>query len=203
MSTKHYNTCDHTTDCGDCKANKKLMCRYEKKDSKNFFAVFSPYMITAVIGLVITGYGYIGFAWLAFAVFFFVVWEASILCSHCPYWALPGRTLRCHANYGVIKLMKYKPGPMSKSEQIQFIIGALTLVLFPIPFVIIGGEYILAIVMVTMVFGGLRIMRSFICSRCINFSCPSNTVPKENKDMYLRKNDVMRKAWEESGYRLD
>ena len=57
--------------------------------------------------------------------FFFFVWEARILCSHCPYWAEEGRILHCHANYGVIKIWRYHPEPMSKFEQVQFIVGVL------------------------------------------------------------------------------
>jgi hypothetical protein len=40
-------------------------------------------------------------------------------------------------------------------------------------------------------------------TRCINFSCPINAVPKPLVDSYLKNNPVMRLAWEKSGYRLD
>ena len=37
--------------------------------------------------------------------------------------------------------------------------------------------------------------------KCVNFSCLFNRVPKEVVDEYLKKNEVMRKAWEEAGYK--
>ena len=47
------------------------------------------------------------------------------------------------------------------------------------------------------------VAKTFFCSTCVNFSCPLNTVPKTVVDEYLKKNDVMRKAWEESGWVID
>jgi hypothetical protein len=46
-------------------------------------------------------------------------------------------------------------------------------------------------------------LKIFFCRNCVNFSCPLNTVAKPVIDEYLKKNDVMRKAWEESGWPLD
>jgi hypothetical protein len=48
----------------------------------------------------------------------------------------------------------------------------------------------------------IGVLKTFFCSRCVNFSCPMNTVPKTAIDEYLKKNDVMRKAWEESGWSI-
>jgi hypothetical protein len=39
-----------------------------------------------------------------------------------------------------------------------------------------------------------------ICTKCVNFSCPFNRVPKELVDSYLDKNTDMKKAWIDSGY---
>jgi len=51
--------------------------------------------------------------------------------------------------------------------------------------------------------GFIVALKNGFCSRCVNFSCGLNTVTKEVVDAYLRKNDVMRKAWEKTGYVLD
>ncbi|MDP8227300.1 MAG: hypothetical protein P9L89_06655 [Candidatus Celaenobacter polaris] len=51
--------------------------------------------------------------------------------------------------------------------------------------------------------GFIAALKNGFCSRCVNFSCGLNTVPKEYVDVYLKKNDVMREAWEKSGYVLD
>ena len=46
------------------------------------------------------------------------------------------------------------------------------------------------------------VLRYHYCSRCVNFSCPLNQIPKSVVDEYLRRNPVMREAWERSGYSL-
>jgi hypothetical protein len=46
-------------------------------------------------------------------------------------------------------------------------------------------------------------LKTFFCTSCVNFSCPLNKVSKPIIDEYLRKNDVMREAWERSGWQLD
>jgi hypothetical protein len=48
----------------------------------------------------------------------------------------------------------------------------------------------------------LQIIKVYYCAKCVNFSCPLNTVEKRVVDEYLLKNDVMREAWEKSGYKL-
>jgi hypothetical protein len=140
--------------------------------------------------------------WLAYSLFFFFVWEARVLCRHCPYWAGAGNMLRCHANYGVFKIWKYDPGPMSRVEKTQFVAGVLLWAGFPIPLMLLGREYLLALIaMSTAVSGAFLLMRN-VCSRCINFSCPMNSVPKQLMDVYLRRNPEIQRAWETHGYRL-
>ena len=46
----------------------------------------------------------------------------------------------------------------------------------------------------------LAIMKIYYCSMCVNFSCPLNSVAKEDIDAYLEKNEVMKKAWLSRGY---
>lgn len=47
------------------------------------------------------------------------------------------------------------------------------------------------------------VLNVYVCSKCVNFSCPWNGVEKKVVDEYLRKNPVMQEAWEKSGYKLD
>jgi hypothetical protein len=178
------------------------MCRFDARDLVYFLAGFLPFGVTVVAGMIQSGFGWFILGWLAYWVFFFFVWEARVLCSHCPYWALDDRVLRCHANYGVIKIWKYRPGPMSRSEQFQFILGALLFVAYPLTFLMIGHQYLLTLIaLVSAGSAALNLWRNG-CSRCVNFSCPVNNVPKVVVDAYLRQNPVMREAWEASGYRL-
>ncbi len=72
----------------------------------------------------------------------------------------------------------------------------------PFPFVILGEQFIpflLAAVGLIVFFGALQ---RFTCSRCVNFSCFLNQVPKKLVDEYLKRNLVMRKVWEENGWQI-
>lgn len=193
-------TAQSAPDCRSCTLTGQLMCRYQGRDTMHFFMVVLPFFFVTIGGVVRSGYGWWLLGWLAYALFFFFIWEARVLCRHCPYWAEEGRVLRCHANYGVIKLWKYRPGPMSRSEQAQFVIGALLLVVYLLVFLIVGQEYLLAASAVVSAISMTYLLRRNICTRCINFSCPLNNVPRPLVEAYLQRNPEMHRAWETSGY---
>jgi hypothetical protein len=184
------------TVCEGCTLGARLMCRYEARDTLRFVLFFLPFMVASIVGVILAGYGWWLLGWLGYALFFFFVWEARVLCSHCPYWAEESRTLHCHANYGVYKIWRYRPEPMSCWEQVQFIIGVLILLLFPITFIVIGGQYLLAgIALAGAAFFGYMLYR-VICVHCVNFSCPLNNVPEELRKAYMERNHIMKQAWE-------
>ncbi len=190
-------------DCLSCSLVGQLMCSYEPRYLLLFLAGFLFVLIPAVFGIIRAGFALMLIPWLIFAVFFLQVWENRILCSHCPYYATEGRILRCHANYGLLKLWKYNPAPMSRSEQIQVLIGIVIMVGFPLPLLFLGQQYILCVVTILgiIIFAGVLIGK--LCPKCLNFSCPLNRVPKDKVDAFLRRNPNMKKAWEAKGYVLD
>lgn len=186
--------------CQGCEARGSLMCRLEGRDMLQFFVIVLPFAVTAIAGTLRAGFGWALWLWLAYSLFFFLVWEARVLCRHCPFWAEPGKVLRCHANYGVIKIWKYQPGPMSPSEKAQFVAGALVWMGFPFPFILLGQEYLLAFITACAAVAGIVTLRISVCSRCVHFSCPMNAVPSPLVDEYLHRNPEIEAAWVESGY---
>lgn len=186
--------------CKDCILEDQLMCRFNQEDMLNFFMIVFPYAFTVISGAIRAGYGLYLLLWLAYSLFFFFIWESRVLCRHCPFWAKDSRILNCHANYGVVKIWKYTPYPMSKSEKTQFILGALLWLGFPFPFLLLGHEYLLTLIGLSAAVSGIFLLRRNICSRCINFSCPLNNVPKSLVDAYLKLNPRILSAWMESGY---
>ena len=68
---------------------------------------------------------------------------------------------------------------------------------------ILGGQYVFIILtsIGLIIFLGILIKRR--CARCINFSCVFNHVPKEVVDDFLKKNPIMKEAWEKTGYKLN
>jgi hypothetical protein len=157
-------------------------------------------MIPAFIGMIQGGYGWYLLGWGGFWVFFFVFWEIRILCSHCPYYAEEGLILHCIANYGTLKVWKYHPEPMSKSEKVQLIIGFAIFVGYPFPFLLLGGQFIMAFLAAWGALIFFWTLKKDVCSVCVNFSCPLNSVPGEIVYEYLKRNPVMGKSWEESGW---
>ena len=179
------------------------MCRFNSKDLIRFVLLFLPFAIAVVAGMVRTGYGIFLLGWAVYGIFFFFVWEARVLCRHCPYWGEKSLILHCHANYGVIKIWKHDPSPMSMFEKAQFIIGALIFIGYPIGFLILGRDYVLALVAGSVSILSAVWLKRNACTRCINFSCPMNSVPKILVDQYLLRNPVILSAWESTGYNLD
>lgn len=153
-----------------------------------------PFGVTTIAGAIRAGYGRYLVFWLLYAIFFFFVWEARVLCRHCPYWGEAGRILHCHANFGVFKIWKYHPGPMSRSEKLQFILGSSLVLAFPFPFLLLGREYLLALIGLSTMVSGIYLLRRNICTRCVNFSCPLNAVPKATIEAFLVRNPVIQKA---------
>jgi len=117
------------------------------------------------------------------------------------------------------KIWRYRPEPMNKLEKTVLMIFFSFLWFFPVlveaygiwvmsvAFAEFGIYALLGMIGVTLatILVGLQfyyIMVSRFCSRCVNFSCPMNRVPKSMVDAYLEKNPVMKRAWEKSGYKL-
>lgn len=189
------------------------MCKFDIKDTIYFIIPVLSAWIFWVAGLIngfISGRintvqmififsGYIGFL-----IFFFQIWENKTLCSHCPYYAFEDdKSVKCYANYGIYKAWKYNPAPMNLSEKIQFIIGISIFAGFPLVILFFAGMYIYFGILLVLSVIWLVSMHFLSCSKCPNFSCPLNNVPKNIVDDYLRHNTIMRKAWEEQGYILD
>ncbi len=192
-----HNICswNSETECKDCDEPDHLNCRFNFKYLLQFYAIFLPFAIPAIIGVRQSGYSSYLIGWLIMAIFFFGFWEIYILCSHCPYYALKGFTIKCIANYGCPKFWRYQPGPISKSKKIQLVIGFIIMSGYPFVFMILGRESLylaLSFAGLLFFFGALF---KFVCTKCINFSCVFNRVPKSKVNAYLKRNPIMAKAW--------
>ena len=191
------------SECKNCSIDGRLKCRYSSGDLLHFLGLFLSFLLPALIGMMLSGCGWYLLGWVGLAIIFFGFWEIRILCSHCPYYAEKGVTLHCIANYGCPKFWKYHPEPISNSEKIQLVIGFIIMGGYPFPFLILGEQFILALLAGWAVIMFFWTLRKYTCSKCVNFSCFLNRVPKDVVDEYLKRNPVMRKAWEENGWKID
>jgi hypothetical protein len=190
------------SECKNCAIAGRLKCRYNSGDLLHFAGQFLSFLLPALVGMIWGGYGWYLLGWLGLMIVFFGFWEIRILCSHCPYYAEKGVTLHCIANYGCPKFWKYHPEPISNSERIQLLIGFIIVFGYPLPFLILGGQIIFCVLTTWGLIMFFWTLQKYTCSKCVNFSCLLNRVPKEVVDEYLKRNPVMKKAWEESGWKI-
>ena len=196
--TNPYNICtvQAESECSrNCFLASHLKCRFKYSDLLHFLSLFLTPAIPAAIGMIAGGFGWYLLGWLVFMLLFFTLWESRILCSHCPYYAENSRILHCPGNYGSLKIWKYHPEPMTVFEKIQLIIGFIILLGYPLPFLIIKGQFIFTFLTAWGIFIWAFSMQKSICSECVNFSCPLNRVPQHIINAYLKKNKIMREAW--------
>lgn len=229
MSDKNsYNFCtwDDNSDCVSCGLLAHLSCKWDKKILGLFMGIGIPPFLITLFGFVVLGLMKLSWWWLigyvAYFIIFFGILEARFLCSHCPYYAREGKTLKCLGNNGNYKFWKYHPEPINGFEKFLmiFVIVDMTFLIIPAGGLGYGIYYIAThyamfgliplMLMIGLCFsalvtgiGFIAALKNGFCSRCVNFSCGLNTVPKEYVDAYLKKNDVMREAWEKTGYILD
>jgi len=181
-----------------------------------------PSLVLALFGSALTGY-ITGMWWplIVFVVGCIALWglgiETYLLCRHCPFYAEGGKTLHCWALDGWPKFWRYRPEPMNAFEKTILSLFFSFLVIFPVGAEAYGTWFVGANELGTYAFWGMvgitvatlmaglqfvYIMHHDFCSRCVNFSCPLNNVPQSLVDGFLRKNPVMREAWERSGYEV-
>lgn len=212
------------SDCHGCGNYGRLHCRWDRNLLMAFYAIAFPPLVLAAIGIVLvnllTGKWWPLVVYGIILIVFFVFYEIRILCSHCPYYAEEGAVLHCLANHGLIKIWRYRPEPMNGFERMSLIVCFL-IIFFLFPLAVQGygiwfitvryAQYgipallgLAGITLATLLSGVTMfvVLQRFYCCRCVNFSCPLNIVPKDAVDEYLRRNPVMRGAWERCGYRL-
>lgn len=210
--------------CVDCELQGKLNCRWDSKLLKFFLWNQAPSLVMAFLGLTLIGV--LTRTWWPLIVYgaaCVLLWvlgvETRLLCTHCPFYAEDSKTLHCYALHGSPKIWRYRPGPMNRVEKAMLLFCFGFLLLFPVAVEAWGIWFIavslanfglvallgvigvtLATLMAEMQF--IYILSENYCTRCVNFSCPGNRVPKYIVDAYLKRNPVMKEAWQKSGYEL-
>ena len=127
-------------DCTDCPVAERVHCHFRPRDLIRFLLISLPAFFTAGAGILAFGaLPLVIWILLCFGSFGFV--EIRVMCSHCPHYAESGFTLVCWANHGSPKLWKYRPDPMSPGELSVFFSGLCLVWGFPLPFLILGGQW--------------------------------------------------------------
>ena len=148
MSSKNPHcicTWEDEESCEDCKLKGRLHCHLDKKYAIIFGIPFFVGFTPAFVGLILLRYPLnliSTLVWIGYIIFFFLIWEPPILCAHCPYYAEgEAKFLHCSINYGFYKTAKFKPGPATLWERIQFLVGANIIFAIPLVFLVFGENW--------------------------------------------------------------
>ena len=227
INSNPHNFCtwDKRADCKHCGIEGKLHCKWDGTLLRGFYAISLPPIIIAISGMVLVGV-LTGVWWMliAYAVYIPVMLgfiETRFLCSHCPYYAEDSAVLHCLANHGDPKIWRYRPGPMNRMEKFLMVFLVITIIFFLAPLVVeaygiwfiaahfteygivaLLGMAIITAASLAVGISFIIVIRTFYYARCVNFSCPLNTVPLDVVNDYLKNNQVMREAWEQSGWSI-
>lgn len=185
MGTKTAAACIRNT-CTGCELDGKLMCIHTKQDLLDFFVVVINIFVPFFAGMVAGAHWYGLLGWFVLAVIFFGYFEALILCRHCPHYAEEGRTLKCHANWGLPKIPAYDPRSMNRTEQIVWLISAAIIMFYWIPFFIIAKQWIFLAWGLTSSVVSIYQLLTTECNRCYMMSCPLNRTPEEIREIFYK-----------------
>jgi len=191
---KPIKTCKSET-CEDCAVSDTLHCHFTLKDLVHFYLIVLPSFLLGGAGIVNIGAWWL-IPWLIIIIGYFGFVEIRVMCSHCPHYAGDGRSLTCWANYGSPKIWKCRPGPMTFLEKAVFFIGFGFVWGYPILFLIVGFQLFLLIVYLVSVVGFFMTLKTFLCSQCMNFACPLNSVDLKIRRDFFKRNPEVAKAWD-------
>lgn len=208
---------DNNSNCFECELKDVLICNFEKSFANKFLIGNVFYRIFAILILILVGlittFWWMMITYIIVILLNFFIIEPRLLCSHCPFYAKDGNYLKCWALRGMPKLWKYRPGPMNKKEKIAMLslgvfvdlfpyigsgLGIVWFILNPIDYFVTG----ISIIVITATFTIIviyftKLLQGFACKHCPNFSCGMNKTPNEYLEVFLKKNPILKKAWEE------
>jgi hypothetical protein len=191
--SKPIATCT-APECHNCPVSKEVHCHFRPKELIYFLLICLPGFIVGGAGLLAFGVWPL-LLWIAIIIAFFGFLEIRVMCSHCPHYAEEGTTLRCWANHGSPKLWNYRPGPMSFIEKISFFGGLAVVWGYPLPFLWLGSLWFLLVLYILTNGAFFASLKSFLCSQCMNFACPLNSVSETTRDLFFQRNPSIAEHW--------
>ena len=185
------------TDCTACPVEGMVHCHFRPKELVHFLLISLPGFLIGGAGILAFGFWPL-VVWIAIIVGFFGFLEIRVMCSHCPHYAEEGSTLGCWANHGSPKIWKYRPGPMSALEKVMFFGGLAVVWVYPLPFLAINERWFLLALYILTNAGCFMTLKLFLCSQCMNFACPLNSVGDTTRDLFCQRNPSVAEHWGKS-----
>jgi hypothetical protein len=181
--------------CEGCELQGKLLCIHKGTNLLDFYVLFMSFFIPFLAGMILGGHRTALLVWFGLAAVFFIYVEARILCRHCPHYAEEGFLLQCHANWGLPKIPKFDPRPLSRFEKVAWLVWVAVLFLYHVPFFVAAGQWLLLVITTWAVIADAWILQRKMCTRCYNLSCPVNRVPEEVRTAFFENYPAFARAW--------
>jgi hypothetical protein len=191
--TKPIATCT-ASDCAGCTVAESVHCHFRPIELVHFLLISGLTFLVGGAGVLAQGFVPL-LIWIAVILAFFGFVEIRVLCSHCPHYAEEGSTLKCWANHGSAKLWKYRSGPMSTLEKTVLLTGFAIIWGTPLPFFVVSGRLFLLALYLLLVAGFFMTLKLFLCSQCMNFACPLNSVPEPARKLFFARNPIVARGW--------
>lgn len=182
-------------DCRGCPLKDRLACHFYGRDLLRFLGIGLPPFLLGGWGIARVA-PWLLLPWIGLIVGYFGLIEIRVMCSHCPHYGEPGtRFLQCWANYGVPKLWKYRPGPLTRGETSVFLGGLLVIAGYPFAIIAFHREWLL-LALLALTVGVMGVMMGrLMCARCMNFACPLNRTDGALRDAFFARNPGVARAW--------
>jgi hypothetical protein len=184
------------SDCAGCSAADAVHCHFRPVELLHFLLISFPPFLVGGAAVLTSGLAPL-IIYIALIVGFFGFVEIRVMCSHCPHYAEEGATLGCWANHGSPKLWKYRPGPMSTAEKVVFFGGFVLVYGYPLAFFVTAGLWPLLGLYILLTTGFFTTLKMFLCSQCMNFACPLNSVPDSARTLFFERNPIVAEAWKD------
>jgi hypothetical protein len=159
-----------------------------------FFVIMLPAFLVDGAGIVQLN-AWLLVPWLVIALSYFGFIEIRVMCSHCPHYSEAGGSLKCWANYDSPKLWTYRPGPMTRAENIVFFAGLTAIFGYPLIWLVAGQSWFLLMLFALTTVDGFLTMQRCMCTQCMNFACPLNQVEQAPRDQFFARNPRVAEAW--------
>jgi hypothetical protein len=192
-SIRPIATCRAET-CEGCPTVNDLRCHFKPGDLIHFYLIVLPSFILGGAGILSIN-GWVFLLWIGILVGFFGFLETRVLCAHCPHYAEPESSLRCWANYGLPKIWKRRPGPMTLIEKSLLLGGFAVVWGYPLVCMFVGKKWFLLVVYALSASGFFLTLKKSLCTQCMNFACPLNAVADGIRSEFFKRNPDISKAW--------
>jgi len=85
-------------------------------------------------------------------------------------------------------------------ENVLFFGGLVIVWCYPLPFLVMGKLWFLLILYILTNAAFFATLKLFLCSQCMNFACPLNSVGEATRDLFFKLNPSVAEHW---GKRVD